>query len=326
MINWIKNCFSVFEKAVKDYGLCTFMAIATSLLIRHWTHWTGWSNISECTFIFCVALVFYVWLWRLYKKVIEITIKRKRDKIEIADIKFKLLNSTVYVKRGIAEMFYATNHCFESHIDDAAWMKDLYERGIINVTKKEQVWSASFEPKILNVLENEDFEKAYFEDFQDVKLLRQNKNDRIKRVSKTTFEAIQNAMSHGKKLVVLLALILFTISCAPTIEMQRLNNQQYLAKPSDAPITVFYTKAPKCPYDEIGVVKATEGDLAGGRNTFIEAMKNKAREVGGDALLLNQVTSSNAGYVAFTPGLIAPLDVESQSATIIRFKNTDCME
>jgi hypothetical protein len=116
------------------------------------------------------------------------------------------------------------------------------------------------------------------------------------------------------------------ISCGPTITLQRLNTQQYLEKPPDTPIAVFYTKPPKCPYDELGITKATEGAFAGDETTFIEAMKNKAREVGGDALLLNQVNSNNAGYVALAPGVISSVNESTQSATIIRFKNSDCME
>jgi hypothetical protein len=116
------------------------------------------------------------------------------------------------------------------------------------------------------------------------------------------------------------------VSCGPTITLQRLNTQQYLEKPPDAPIAVFFTKAPKCPYDEIGVTKATEGAFAGDETTFIEAMKKKAREVGGDALLLNQVNSNNAGYVALAPGVVSSVNESTQSATIIRFKNSDCRE
>jgi hypothetical protein len=27
-MNWVKNAFSIIEKAIKDYGLCGFMALA----------------------------------------------------------------------------------------------------------------------------------------------------------------------------------------------------------------------------------------------------------------------------------------------------------
>ena len=54
------------------------------------------------------------------------------------------------------------------------------------------------------------------------------------------------------------------------------------------------------------------------------AMKQKAFEVGGDAVILGDAISRNSGLVQVAPGVIAAMSSQEQSGIIIRFKDVSC--
>ncbi len=110
--------------------------------------------------------------------------------------------------------------------------------------------------------------------------------------------------------------------CGPTI-----SSSVFIAappKPRDHVVAVFMTKAPSCPYEEIGIVTASEGAFAGGVDTYFPAMKDRARKMGGDALLGYKQGSRPSGAVAVAPGVVGVANEEVHSATVIRFTDASC--
>lgn len=85
-------------------------------------------------------------------------------------------------------------------------------------------------------------------------------------------------------------------------------------------------RVPECPYQELATVTASEGALAGGVNTYLPAMKRRARELGGDALVGYKTANTTAGYVAVAPNVTAAVDGEIHSAVVVRFTKPDCMK
>jgi hypothetical protein len=53
-------------------------------------------------------------------------------------------------------------------------------------------------------------------------------------------------------------------------------------KPEGTPIPVVVTKQPECPYDEIGMIRASAGNL----EWAMEAIQSRARSAGADAILI----------------------------------------
>ncbi len=112
------------------------------------------------------------------------------------------------------------------------------------------------------------------------------------------------------------------VACGPTV-----SSSVFVRAPSmprDHPIIVFMTKAPECPYEELGLVTVSEGAFAGGVDTYMPAMMNRARQMGGDALLGYKQESRTAGAVAVAPGVIGVANEEMHSATVVRFKDPSC--
>jgi hypothetical protein len=120
---------------------------------------------------------------------------------------------------------------------------------------------------------------------------------------------------------------LFLSGCAgPVINYSSLSDTAYSPREATYPIKVFLTAEPQCRYDTIGIVRTSTGAFDGGMDTFVDAMKDKAREVGGDAILLKMVESKKTGYVAVAPGVIAAADGDAQTSIIIRFLEQSCMQ
>jgi hypothetical protein len=114
------------------------------------------------------------------------------------------------------------------------------------------------------------------------------------------------------------------VACGPTVSSTLFVPAP--AMPRDHPITVFMTKAPECPYEELGIVTVSEGAFAGGADTYVLAMKDRARKMGGDALLGYKQGSRTSGAVAVAPGVVGVANEEVHSATVIRFRDASCQK
>jgi hypothetical protein len=86
------------------------------------------------------------------------------------------------------------------------------------------------------------------------------------------------------------------------------------------------TKAPSCPYEELGLVSVSEGAFAGGVDTYLPKMKERAQRMGGDALLGYKQESRTSGAVAVAPGVVGVTNEAMHSATVIRFTDPACQK
>jgi hypothetical protein len=127
-----------------------------------------------------------------------------------------------------------------------------------------------------------------------------------------------------KQIICLIVLTTVLSNCGPAIKVLRLSEIPLQPKHKDAPILVFMTKAPTCPYKEIAIITTSEGAFAGGMETFVDAMKLKAQELGADALLLGEMGSETQGYIAVAPGVLAAATGSTLKAVAILFLDQDC--
>jgi hypothetical protein len=89
-------------------------------------------------------------------------------------------------------------------------------------------------------------------------------------------------------------------------------------------ITLYSTKLPTCPYDEIGVVR-------GKRRAFttlqqvLSAIQQRARTMGGDAVVgLGQTVNISGGTVV--DNVVSVESQEGLTGTVIRFSEPGCVE
>lgn len=76
---------------------------------------------------------------------------------------------------------------------------------------------------------------------------------------------------------------------------------------SDAPVDVFVTKRPDCPYEEIGVVRGT-----GALEDVYPALRDKARQVGANALFI-----TGGGMVTHVQGSKAMGGMQSTTSDVV---------
>lgn len=85
---------------------------------------------------------------------------------------------------------------------------------------------------------------------------------------------------------VLLATALFLASgCAPTVQTTYLGAATNPEVRSDMRIEVYSTRAPECPFDELGLLRVLTSPVLGfSEADALDALKQKARDLGADAI------------------------------------------
>ena len=100
---------------------------------------------------------------------------------------------------------------------------------------------------------------------------------------------------------------LLTLGCVTT-SVGRLSPVRYEARPNDTPIQLFSSQLPTCAFTELAIVKARRETWMVSTTAAVDALRKKARQLGGDALV----------RLSFDDGT----DV---TGTVIRFEQDDCM-
>lgn len=113
--------------------------------------------------------------------------------------------------------------------------------------------------------------------------------------------------------VVLTALTPLAIgACGPSVHFTELNGRM---RPREglATVAVLNTHIPACPYTELGIATAFPG--LSPQKGALDALKRKALEVGGDAIVAIQTVNSGGRH-----------PTQGYSATVIRFDQPGCRQ
>src|SRR5690606_22612155 len=73
--------------------------------------------------------------------------------------------------------------------------------------------------------------------------------------------------------------------CMPGVRTTTFRAELPPPRPADHPIQVYHTQVPECPYEELGLVRATQPNSLVPMRSVQEAMLKRARLMGGDAIL-----------------------------------------
>lgn len=123
--------------------------------------------------------------------------------------------------------------------------------------------------------------------------------------------------------------VAFICGCVPSVSVTPLLDSGLPPRDDTAPIAVYYTKVPVCPYEEIAILEATpsELDMVGtSESMFVDALKKKARELGGSALILGPAYRSISSLSRDATGNVQVNETSSQEGVVIRFTSSDCQE
>lgn len=94
-------------------------------------------------------------------------------------------------------------------------------------------------------------------------------------------------------------------------------------KPPGHEIRLYSTRLPTCPYEEIGLVRSQRGQF-GSLDGALDALKRRARDMGGDAVVgLGQGVSVAGGTAIGDVSTVSSQEV--LAGTVIRFTDAGCV-
>lgn len=102
--------------------------------------------------------------------------------------------------------------------------------------------------------------------------------------------------------------------------MKSANFGEFAPRPGDHPILLFSSRLPSCPYEEVGLVRVDRGDFGSSMQTMLDRFRQRARDMGGDAVV-------GVGLTQSVQGGVLPMSVSSRdglAGTVIRFTDEDC--
>ena len=112
------------------------------------------------------------------------------------------------------------------------------------------------------------------------------------------------------------------IACAPNVTLTPLGTERtYPATPDSVAIPLYATTKPECPYDEIGAITVEGRVYRSVEAEVLEALKAKARAIGGQAIVGYTQSTRATGTAAGES-----TDIHVRSGTAIRFRSPDCMK
>ena len=104
--------------------------------------------------------------------------------------------------------------------------------------------------------------------------------------------------------------LLGCLGCATSTGVVPFAPTKYQPRPKDYSIALYSAQLPTCPFEEIAIVSARAEYNFVSTGAVAEALRKKARQLGGDALV-------RVGFVD---------SHDTISGTVIRFKRDDCKQ
>ena len=122
---------------------------------------------------------------------------------------------------------------------------------------------------------------------------------------------------------IIIAWLIILIGCTPAIRSSRYTEEYIPPKPTNYPIRVYRTTLPTCPFEEIGHVSARQRNKLITMDSVMDALRDQAREMGGDAIIGLSEDDQTQGGVISGGSIILDRD-PVLSGTVIRFTDPDC--
>jgi hypothetical protein len=121
-------------------------------------------------------------------------------------------------------------------------------------------------------------------------------------------------------------LILLTVGCSPAMRVTTLAPTKYPPKPPGHPIRIYREQRPRCAFEEVAAISAAPRLITHNSEVVADALRAKARELGGDAIIGFGIDSRVTGASPSVSGGVDLERVSVSNGTVIRFKSETCTE
>jgi hypothetical protein len=118
---------------------------------------------------------------------------------------------------------------------------------------------------------------------------------------------------------------LLAAACGPAVTLVRLDPEPAEPRPSDQVVRMYSTQRPRCAYRELGLVTGRRRNGLVSMDRVVDAMRRRAREIGGDAIVEVATRSVVSGGAA-SDGAISLGSEPVVSGTVVRFTDASCRE
>lgn len=124
-----------------------------------------------------------------------------------------------------------------------------------------------------------------------------------------------------------LPLLLTLAACAPSVQSATFGPDRLPARAAGSPVQIFQQTRPTCAVQEIGWVSAHPSDRFSSGDDLLDALRARARAMGGDAIVgLVPSDRAHGAVVAGGPnaGAVAISNATGFGGTVVRFADARC--
>lgn len=113
-------------------------------------------------------------------------------------------------------------------------------------------------------------------------------------------------------------LLLLNSGCGASVRVTPFSPGKYPPRPAEHAIQMFSTKAPECPYEELGLIHAEPETGLTKWQRVVDGFLARARQLGGDAIILRHASQLRASEENVV------VDNEVLIGTVVRFETAAC--
>lgn len=122
-------------------------------------------------------------------------------------------------------------------------------------------------------------------------------------------------------------LVVLAAGCSPAVQSAFLVPEPPAPRATQTPIRIYADTRPECSFQEIGTVSAYARAPRQSPEDVTKAMRNRAQQMGGDAIVRFESTEVVNGAVVAPAGAGSVATVSSNTVykgTVIRFRDPNC--
>ena len=121
--------------------------------------------------------------------------------------------------------------------------------------------------------------------------------------------------------------VVLVVACSPAVRVTTLAPVRFPPRPATYPIRIYREQRPRCAFEEVALISAAPKIITHNNEALADALRVKARELGGDAIIGISTESRVTGASPSSSGNGVDLDRATiLSGTVIHFKSADCTE
>ena len=126
-----------------------------------------------------------------------------------------------------------------------------------------------------------------------------------------------------------ISLVLFLAGCGPAVHSATYVPNLPASKHAGAPVRIYQSTRPACAFEEIGLVRVRPRSPTHSLDDLLTAMRNRARAMGGDAIIGLSAAETPDGAVIVPSASVSVASISSSplyTGSVVHFTNPACTE